>query len=204
MELEVTNTLITGLIPPGGVGEEDIVIRFSDNGALVVERRTFLYTNTPLIMPTMTPTNGPPTGGETGIVTGSRFAPGAMVQVGENAATGVVVTPTLIHFTIPSSMAGTVDVIVTNPDRRQWILSGGYTYDPFPPPVIDGIHPIEGTVAGGTEITVKGSHFLNGVVVIIGETQVEQLDAFSPTEIPHSIELRGKVIGTHRWSGFGG
>ncbi len=182
-DLEVTHTLITGLTPPGVVGEADIEVRFPDSSNLLAERQKFLYTNTPLITLTMAPTNGPLMGGETGIVTGSAFAPDAVVKIGANPATDIVVTPTLIHFTIPPSAVGTVDVTITNPDGREWILEKGYTYNPLPPPVIHAIYPIEGSNAGGTELTIKGNNFRDGAVVIVGEIQVKQLDNLSLTKI---------------------
>ena len=182
-DLEVTNTLITGLTPPGAIGEADIEVHFSDSGNLVVERRKFLYTNAPSITLTMIPVHGRPMGGEIGAVTGSTFAPDAVVKIGANLAPDVVSTPTLIHFTIPPGTVGTVDVTVTSPDGTEWILENGYTYDPFPPPGISSIHPNRGPAAGGTEITIKGSNFRDGAVVSIGAIRVEQLDILSPTEI---------------------
>ena len=181
--LQVTNTLITGLTPPGVVGEADIEVRFPDSGALSVERWKFLYTNAPSVTLIMTPTHGSQMGGGTGIITGSGFAPDVAVKIGDNPVTDVVVTPTLIHFTIPPGTVGTVDVTVTNPDGTEWISEDGYTYDPFPPPSIDGIHPNRGPAAGGTEITIRGNHFREGAVVTIGGIQVEQLDNTSLLEI---------------------
>ena len=182
-DLEVTNTLITGLTPPGVVGEADIEVRFPDSGALTVARWKFLYTNAPSITLTMTPTHGSQMGGGTGILTDSAFAPDAAVKIGDNPATDVVVTSTLIHFTIPPGVVGTVDVTVTTPDGREWILEKGYTYDPFPPPVIREIYPIEGPIDGGTEVVINGNNFRDGSVVFIGGIQVEQLDSLSQTEI---------------------
>ncbi len=182
-DLEVTNTLITGLTPPGAIGEADIEVHFSDSGNLVVERRKFLYTNAPSITLTMIPVHGRPMGGETGILTGSAFAPDALVKIGANPATDVVVTPTLIHFTIPPGVVGTVDVTVTNLDGEEWTLENGYTYNPLPPPVIREIYPIEGSDSGGTEIAIEGSNFRDGAIVSIGGIQIEQLDSLSSTEI---------------------
>ena len=182
-DLEVTNTLITGLTPPGVVGEADIEVRVPYSGTLTVERRKFLYTNTPSITLTMTPTHGSQIGGGTGILTGSAFTPDTAVKIGDNPATDVVVTPTLIYFTIPPGAIGTVNVTVIAPDGREWILANGYTYDPFPPPVIREIYPIEGPIDGGTEVVISGNNFRDGSVVSIGGVQVEQLDNLSPTEI---------------------
>ena len=180
--IEVTNTLITGLTPPRVAGEVDIEVHFPDSGTLALERWKFLYTNTPSITLTMSPTHGLPTGGGIGIVTGSAFAPSAVVKIGDNLATDAVVTPTLIHFTIPPGTVGTVDVTVTNPDGREQIIEERYTYDPFPPPLIRGIYPNKGPIDGGTEVIVRGNYFRDGTVVIIGGIQVEQFN-LSPTII---------------------
>ena len=181
--LKVTDTLITGFTPPGVLGETDIEVRVPNSGTFIVERRKFLYTNTPSMPLTMTPTHGSQMGSETGILTGSAFAPDTAVKIGDNPATDVVVTPTLIYFIIPPGTIGTVDVTVINPDGRKWILENGYTYDPFPPPVIHEIYPIEGPIDGGTEVSIGGNNFRDGSVVFIGGIQVEQLDSLSPTEI---------------------
>ena len=182
-DLKVTNTLITGLTPPGVIGAADIEVRVPDSGTLIVERRKFLYTNTPSITLTITPTHGHQMGGETGILTGSTFALDALVKIGANPATDVVVTPTLIHFTIPPGTVGTADVTVTNLDGEEWTLENGYTYNPLPPPAIREIYPIEGSDTGGTEIGIEGNNFRDGAIVFIGEIQIEQLDSLSSTEI---------------------
>ena len=182
-DLQVTNTLIAGITPPGVIGEADIEVHLPDSGPLTLERWKFLYTNTPSVALAMTPTHGPQIGGGIGIVTGSTFASDAVIKIGDNPAIDVVATPTLIHFTIPPGTIGTVDVTVTNPDGKEQILEKGYTYDPFPPPVIRGIYPNKGPIDGGTEVTIRGNHFGDGAVVFIGGIQVEQLDSLSPTEI---------------------
>ena len=182
-DLQVTNTLITGITPPGVIGEADIEVHLPDSSVLPFEKWKFLYTNTRSITLTMTPTHGAQMGGGTGIVTGSGFVPDAAVNIGANPATDVVITPTLIHFTIPPGTVGTVDVTVTNPDGTEWISENGYTYDSFPPPSIDRIYPNRGPAAGGTEITIRGDHFRDGAVVTIGGIQVDPLDNTSLFEI---------------------
>ena len=182
-DLQVTNTLITGLTPPGVFGEADIEVHFPDSSTLPLERWKFLYTNIPSIALKMAPTRGPQMGGGTGIITGGSFGPSAVVKIGENPATNVVATPTLIHFTVPPGAVGTADVTVTNPDGKEQILKSGYTYDPFSPPVIREVYPNKGPIEGGTEVVIRGNYFLEGVTVIIGGIQIEHLDSFSRIEI---------------------
>jgi hypothetical protein len=80
-------------------------------------------------------TSGPARGGEVVVLTGSGFAPGAVVKFGGVAGTDVAVldsTLTRLSVVTPAHPAGTVDVNVTNPDERSATLPGGYTFVPFP------------------------------------------------------------------------
>lgn len=182
-DLQVADTLVTGITPPGVVGEADIEVHIPVGGGFIVEKSKFLYANPPSATLTIVPTHGTQLGGGTGIVTGSGFAPDATIKIGDNSATEVVATRTLIHFTIPPGTAGAVDVTVTDPGGREQVLENGYTYDLFPPPVIREIYPIEGPIDGGTELIISGNNFHDGSVVFIGGIQVEQLGSLSPTEI---------------------
>ena len=186
-ELKVTETLITGITPPGRAGEQELLITtpsypISD----FFFRAEIIYRGpTDPFVTEMSPTNGAQKGGESGRIAGDFFQDGAKVTIGDVPATDVVAAPTLIAFTIPPSTvgAGTVDVLVTNPDGRSVLLSRGYTYNPFP--VLEAIEPNEGPLAGGTEITITGKHFIEGLaggLVAFGEVLV-QGSVVSPTAL---------------------
>lgn len=89
----------------------------------------------------VTPAMGPTTGGTAVTISGADFQNGASVAFGGTAATGVafVNSGTLTAVT-PLQAAGTVDVVVTNPDSG--VGTGGvYTYvviNPLPPPKWQG------------------------------------------------------------------
>ena len=75
------------------------------------------------------PLSGPTTGGTTVAVTGSGFSSGATVTMGGVAVASVQVdSSTSIRVVAPVHSAGTVDVVVTNPDGQTAALLGGYTY----------------------------------------------------------------------------
>ena len=181
-ELKVTDTLITGVTPPGTAGEWNILIT-APGIDFVVFAGKFIYNPLSNVVVTrMTPTNGKQAGGNIGSITGSGFLPGAMVTIGGAEATNVVVTSTLITFTIPPGTEGVKDVVVTNPDGQKGTLRGGYTYNPFP--VIEKIEPkYGGPLAGRTQLTITGNHFMAGVVVTIGGKHAQSLDFFSPMEL---------------------
>ena len=181
-QLRVMDSLITGVVPPGTEGEQDIEIVVSDfNYSSIIG--TFFYSPLSNVVVTrITPTNGKQAGGNIGSIAGSGFLPGARVTIGGNPATDVGVTTTLITITIPPGTEGAKDVVVTNPDGQKDTLRDAYTYNPFP--VIEEIKPkYGGPLAGGTEIVITGEHFMTGVVVYIGENPVSSLNLFSPTEL---------------------
>ncbi|MBM3235315.1 hypothetical protein FJZ31_03340 [Candidatus Poribacteria bacterium] len=181
-ELKVTDTLITGVTPPGPEGEQDVLIT-APSLDFTVFAGTFIYLPlSNIVVTAITPTNGKQAGGDRGSITGSGFLSGAMVTIGGVPATDVIVTPTLIIFTIPPGTAAVKDVVITNPDGQKGTLRGGYTYNPFP--VIEEIEPAYGgPLTGGTSITITGSNFMQGVFAMIGSERVSRLDFFSPTEL---------------------
>lgn len=69
-------------------------------------------------------------GGAALTVTGAGFRTGAVVTFGGTTVHNYVFKPTTIIATAPAHPAGTVDVVVTNPDGQSSTLAGGYTYEP--------------------------------------------------------------------------
>lgn len=75
------------------------------------------------------PSSGPTAGGTSVTITGAGFAPGATVAFGDDPATAVTVEDdTRITATTPGGAAGTVDVVVTNPDAQSATSSDGFSY----------------------------------------------------------------------------
>jgi len=85
---------------------------------------------TALAVTGVTPSFGSTAGGTLLTIVGSNFQSGATVSVGGVAATGVVVVnSSTITATTGAHSAGTVDVVVTNPDTQNATLTGGFTYN---------------------------------------------------------------------------
>jgi hypothetical protein len=82
--------------------------------------------------PTVTaiaPTAGVVGGGTSVTITGTGLVSGATVSIGGTPATGVVVVnSTSITATTAAHAAGTVNVVVTNPDGQSGTLTNGFTY----------------------------------------------------------------------------
>ena len=89
----------------------------------------------PPVVSSVTPNTGPTGGGTAVTITGSGFQSGAAVTFGGAAATNVVVTNAaqITANTAPRS-AGTVNVVVTNPDGQSGTLTNGFIYTAPPPP----------------------------------------------------------------------
>jgi hypothetical protein len=133
----INDTVISGLIPPGTLGEHDLVI--SSPSAPMSDlfyRTTFLYPSpVPPTITAITPNRGPLTGGQVATIVGSGFIPGVSVVISDIEATVTAFTETHITFTTPPHTEGAKFVLVRNVDRKVGFLDGGYTYldVEFPP-----------------------------------------------------------------------
>lgn len=77
----------------------------------------------------ISPASGSTAGGTSVTISGTDFVSGATVTVGGTAATNVTVaSATSITATTPAHAAGSVNVIVTNPDGQSDTLTGAFTY----------------------------------------------------------------------------
>ncbi len=171
-------TSITATTPARGAGAADIVVMNPDgqtgrlNGA-------FTY-DAPVVPPpsiaAVAPTSGPEAGGTVVTITGAGFVSGATVTFGTAVASAVSVNGSgSLTATAPSRSAGSVDVVVANPDGQTARMNGVFTYvgsaPPPPPPsapvapTVTGVSPASATTAGGTSVTVTGSGFAAGATV---------------------------------------
>jgi hypothetical protein len=62
---------------------------------------------------------------------------------------------------------GPVEVSVQNPGAPLVVLSAPFRYVPLAPPTVTGVAPHAGAPKGGTEISVTGSGFVPGSVVLV-------------------------------------
>ncbi|HEX9286729.1 MAG TPA: PQQ-dependent sugar dehydrogenase [Thermoanaerobaculia bacterium] len=79
------------------------------------------------------PFSGSARGGATVRIAGSGFVPGASVAFGDTSAPVVTfVDAATLEVVTPSHAAGSVNVVVTDPDGRSVTLLGAYSFEPFP------------------------------------------------------------------------
>ncbi|MCX6713650.1 MAG: IPT/TIG domain-containing protein [Candidatus Vogelbacteria bacterium] len=131
-------------------------------------------------------------------ITGTEFASGATVTIGGNPASGVVVaSSTEITAHTPIGVAGSADVVVTNPDTGTVTSIGGYTY--FAPLPVTLTSIVITTPPTKTVYTV-GETFLDlaGLVVIgtysDNSTTSEQIDIPDVSGFNSSAPVTGQVL----------
>jgi IPT/TIG domain-containing protein len=106
-------------------------------------------------------------------IAGAGFRPGATVTLDGTAAVARVNSGAIIFANTPPHAAGTVDLVVTNPDGERATLAGGYTYSvspptpPPPPSAVTAVSPNAGSTGGGDYLTITGNGFRGGRSVIV-------------------------------------
>ena len=117
------------------------------------------------------------------------------VTIGGIAAKSILfVSNQNLRVTIPPRPEpGQVEVIVTNPDGQE--SKSDFTYNP--PPTVTNISPPSGKLAGGTEITITGTGFINKILgseeeltITIGGADAENVQFSSETQLNATIPGR--------------
>ncbi len=160
----------------------------------------FTYNTAPTIT-SITPPEGTINGGTQITITGTNFTPGATVKIAQGRTLGPeaipatsiqVISPTEIKATTGGkAKAGTFQlyVITTAGTSPATPTTDEYTYTTTP--TVTSITPPEGTVNGGTPITIKGTNFAPGATVKIAQGRTlgpeaipaTSIQVISPTEI---------------------
>lgn len=135
--------------------------------------------------PTVTaiaPNAGPTSGGTAVTVTGTNFNnPNvSSITIGGAAADNLnIVSATSITCTTTAHAAGAADVVATN-TSGSGTLTAGFTYGA---PHITGISPVEGSIAGGTAVTITGTGFTGATSVTIGSAAATSIVVVNDTTI---------------------
>jgi hypothetical protein len=185
-----SDTQIIVTTPAHGAGSVDVVVTTPGGGTTLTGAFTFVAAPT---IAGITPATGSTDADEPTQVTltGTGFQAGATVAFGGAAATGVtVVDSTTLTALAPAHAAGTVDVVVRNPDGQSATLTGGFTYvqGGHGPPSHGGlsvrqIEPPAGSTAGGDQIVIKGTGFAAGATVTIGGAAASDVRVLNSTTI---------------------
>ena len=150
-----SSTSITATTAAHAAGAVSVVVTNSDAQGSTLSN-AYTYVAAPTVT-AINPSTGP-IGGGTGLtITGTNFVSGATVSFGGTAATAVTVaSSTSITVAAPAHGAGTVDVVVTNPDGQNAKLANGYNYSAAEPNLGLGVpygDPNSASIAAGQTAT---------------------------------------------------
>jgi hypothetical protein len=164
-------------VAPAGSGAVQVTVVTSggtSNGL------TFTYRAVPTLS-SVAPNQGSVVGGTSVALTGAHFVSATAVKFGGVAATSFTgVSDTQITATAPPGTAGPVVVTVTS--------VGGTSTDTVyfyyvAVPTLTGAMPNQGPVAGGTSVTLAGSHFTTATAVKFGSVAASSFTVVSDTQI---------------------
>ena len=150
------------------------VIVTNPNGLSDTLSNRFEFIGIPPVVTSIDPNSGTQLGGTSVTISGNSFQSGSTFTFGDSTATDiVVVSSTIVTAKTSSYPAGTVDVIVTNPNGLADTLSIGFIF--LSHPDVTFINPSSGTELGGTSVTIVGSNFQSGLTVTFGESSVTDI-----------------------------
>lgn len=185
----VSSDRIQVIVPPGQLGVVDLKLVNPDGQEAILEK-AYTYANPEYPAPVVTminPKEGEIQGGNSVYVTGSGFVEGVTVYINDIPAAVASTASSRLKVIIPAStVEGTFDVKVVNPDGKESILPSSYTYilpPPPPAPVLNAITPDNGLTSGSTTVSLKGENFLEGAVALFDDVEL-------PTTFVSSSQLK--------------
>ena len=172
----LTKTTLTARVPASEPGPVTVTVTDLTSGLEAALPAGYLYyadgeaTAPTPVLETLKPAIGPALGNTLALLGGQAIQDGAFVFVDGKPAADVVVTGGVAaSFRTPQGDPGVVDVTLVNPDGGHDTLMGAFVYTTADTPSIalTAVVPVQGTVAGGAEVTVTGSGFLPGTLVFL-------------------------------------
>ena len=188
-----------------GDGNGDLAVANSNDGTVSVLLNTTTG-NVVDALPNITgvsPNAGPIAGGTTVTITGTHLLTASAVKFGTLGGTIVSQTDTQVVATSPAHAAGTVDVTaVTVGGTSATSAADDFTYAAAAVPTLTGVSPAAGPIAGGTTVTITGTHLLTASAVkfgTLGGTIVSQTDtqvvATSPAHAAGTVDVTAVTVG---------
>tara|TARA_R110002072_G_scaffold276051_1_gene437383 strand:- start:111990 stop:116984 length:4995 start_codon:yes stop_codon:yes gene_type:complete len=173
-------TTITCTTGANTTGAKTVTVTNADtqNGSLAT---AYTYDPAPGVT-SVAPSAGALAGSTAIVITGTDFVSGATVTIDGLPCTGVTfVNATTINCTTPTHAAGSVNVMVINPDTQAGTGTNVYTYQPAPN--VTSVSPNAGALAGGTTVTVTGTNFVAGATVDLGGSNCGTVNVTSSTTL---------------------
>ncbi|MGP8241047.1 MAG: IPT/TIG domain-containing protein, partial [Solirubrobacteraceae bacterium] len=178
----VSSTSITATAPAGTAGPVDVTVTTVGGTSATSGADHYTYIPAPSVTK-VEPHEGPTTGATTVTITGTSFAGAKEVKFGSVVAKSFTVdSATSITAESPAGSAGTVNVVVTTVGGKSAVSSADdFTY--VAAPTVTKVAPVEGPVAGGTKVTITGTHFTGAKEVKFGSVSATNVVVVSSTSI---------------------
>jgi len=176
-------TQITAVAPAGTAGATvDVTVTTPAGTSATGTASKYTY-GTPTVT-ALNPDGGPSVGGNQVVITGTLFTGATAVKFGNvNAKSFVVNSSTKITAVAPAGTRGTtVDVTVTTPVGTSPTTGTGNDYT-YGIPTVTSVSPTSGPDTGGTWVTIKGTDFATGAVVMFGTKSATNVSVGSSTLI---------------------
>jgi subtilisin family serine protease len=180
-----SNGELRAFVPAHWAGTFDIRVStlFGTSAANPAVRYTYAGATAPKVTG-VSPASGYMDGGGTATITGSGFYGLKYVEFGDTQAAVNEVTPTSVTVVVPGHNPGTVAVRVVGAYGTSDVTGAAdYTYLARPAPQVTAVSPATGGVAGGTRVTIRGTHLSGALAVTFGRTTGTSLTVVSPTEL---------------------
>ncbi|WP_196398880.1 IPT/TIG domain-containing protein, partial [Legionella saoudiensis] len=132
----------------------------------------------------VTPNTGPVAGGTSITISGSGFTPTTSVTVGGIAATSITInSASSLTATTPAYVSGPLaaNVAISN-EVGSATLTGGFTYQASSPTLVS-ITPNQGSIAGGTSVTVVGTNFTPTTTLTLGGVAATNVTVLNATTL---------------------
>ncbi|TAM83908.1 MAG: hypothetical protein EPN47_03605 [Acidobacteria bacterium] len=178
----VSSSQLSVTVPPHSSGSVSVQITTA-GGLSSSLPGAFTYTASSPTVASVSPGSGGTAGGTVVAIAGSNFVSGATVSFGGSAASSVsFVSSTQLTATTPAHAAGSVNVMITNPDGTSAMLQGGFTFGAASL-TVSSVSPNSGGTAGGTVVTITGSNFASGATVSFGGSAASSVSFVSATQL---------------------
>jgi hypothetical protein len=159
---------ITAVSPAGSAGAVDIQIVTPSGASATSSNDQFTYLAPPAVT-VVSPSSGKLAGGTTVTISGLNLAQATSVSFGSTAAAGFQFNSSTssISAVSPPGSAGTVDIRVVTPGGES-AISGTDQFTFSSAPIVTGVSPSAGPLAGGTAVTIQGENLSGATAVAFG------------------------------------
>jgi hypothetical protein len=170
-----SDTSITATAPAQAAGVVDVTVTNPSGTSPTVSADQFTYTPAPApVLSSLSANSAPASGGSTITITGSNLLGTVAVNFGTTpAASFTINSDTQLTVVVPAAPVGTVDVQITTwsglsaPSLAPSTASR-FSFTLVAAPAVTGLTPSSGSTAGGTSVSLTGTHFTGASAVLFG------------------------------------